>query len=160
MNDAAARMKKLRKRRNEADIKEHRLWIKKEVYEEIKDILKAIELLSLEDERKKALKDLKNNLHEKLQKYKTWENYYSARYDMPSKSLSDLISTEKQRKFAYVIGRAINKPLPNNFILSNRSLLREWISEQIHKHNIEHIYNWEEIAENNLDQDPKNSLPA
>jgi len=46
-------MKKLRKRRNEADTKEHMLWIKKKVYEVVKNILKPIELLSLEGERKK-----------------------------------------------------------------------------------------------------------
>lgn len=64
---------------------------------------------------------------------------------MSAKSPGDLISTEKQRKFAYVIARSISRPLPNNFILSNRLLLSEWISQQIRKHDIGHIYNWEEI---------------
>ena len=148
MKNSAERMSDTRQRRKIAGLKEFRFWIKKEDEGFFIGILKEYEtyILAHTEINKAKRKELKQSLHEKLEKHGSWDEYYEKVYQMTPK-LGDAPTTEKQRKFAYVVARATKQNLPNNFIVSSRMLLGEWIFKQIEKYRLEHIYNWEEIAE-------------
>ncbi|MEI6056424.1 MAG: hypothetical protein WCR55_10250 [Lentisphaerota bacterium] len=156
---AAERMQKLRDKRTASGLIEFKIWIKKELLKELKPMLKSIEVYSLEGENTQSLKELKDKLYQKLSQFKDWENYYQEKFQISDSKTIGMKSTEKQRKFAYAISRAIGKPLPNTFTLANKILLGEWIAKQIKIHQIEHIYEWEEIAKKYNFRADTNSLP-
>ena len=145
--NAAERMKKLRQKRKDAKLKEYRFWLKTEIYEEVKDILKNLENLSLKEEKEKNTESLKNSLNEILKKYNSWDNYYQDKNGISIKSQEELTSTRKQRKFAFLIARATKQYLPDTSILSNRFFISEWIYQQIKKYKLAYIYDWEKLAE-------------
>jgi hypothetical protein len=148
MKDSAERMSDTRYKRKKAGLKEFRFWIKNEDEDFFREILKEYQKILLDNIKydKNTFKGLKETLNKKLEEYGDWETYFEKVYQMtPNKG--NYPSTEKQRKFAYVIARATKTHMPNKFILSSCMLLAEWTSKQINKYDIGYIYNWEEIAE-------------
>jgi len=147
MDSAAERMSMTRWRRKKAGLKEFRFWIKEEDEAFFKAILKDYEKYALEhtEHQEDRINSLKECLNEKLQAYGDWNTYYKEVHGIEPKK-GDYPSSEKQRKFAYVIARATKQKLPDNFTLSSRILLGDWIHKQIQEFQLGHIYDWEEIA--------------
>jgi hypothetical protein len=82
MDNSSERMKRLREKRKKAGLKEYRLWLNHNVIENEKGYLKTLENISLAKETKLNLSNTKNQLNERLKKYKTWDEYYKKVYGM------------------------------------------------------------------------------